>query len=214
MADTGKKPELQGHTQAERARALLAKRGMLRLRELAEAGIAEETMARLVRHGEVSRLSRGLYQLADTEVDAAHSLVEASKLVPKGIICLISALQYHGLTTQLSSQVWMAIQQNAWKPSISYPPIKSVRFGEQALTKGVEIHQIEGVDVRIYNVAKTVVDCFRYRNKIGMDIALEALRESLHKRRCTANELWKMAQELHVLNVMKPYLESMTYNAA
>jgi len=213
MAESGPQ-QPQRPSQAERAQALLAEHGMLRLRELTEAGIGEETLARLVRQGRVIRSSRGLYQLSDTEIDAAHSLAEVAKLVPKGVICLISALQYHGLTTQLPSQVWIAIDRTAWKPAVSYPPIRIVRFGDRSMNTGVETHTIDGVPVRITSVAKTVVDCFRYRNKIGTDVAIEALRESLQKRRCSASELWKLARDLRILSVMRPYLESAANDGA
>ncbi|MFO0291729.1 MAG: type IV toxin-antitoxin system AbiEi family antitoxin domain-containing protein [Rhodospirillales bacterium] len=209
MPDIAAKRARVKRPQPEHARAILAEHGVLRLREIVDAGIAEETIARLVRRGEVIRLTRGLYQLADHKVAAAHSLVEATKQVPRGVICLLSALQYHGLTTQLPSRVWIAIDRNAWKPTVQHPPLRVLRFGGKALTVGVEIHTIEGIAVPIYGVAKTVVDCFRYRNKIGLDVALEALRESLRKRRCAPNELWRLAHELRILSIMKPYLEAM-----
>lgn len=209
-----KDPSAPKVTQANRARALLSERGMLRLSEFAEAHIAEETVARLVRQGEVIRLSRGLYQLADAEIETAHTLVEAAKIVPKGVICLLSALQFHGLTTQLPSQVWMAIGRNAWRPSRSYPPLRLMYYGEHALMAGIETHHIEGVDVHIYSAAKTVIDCFRYRNKIGIDLAIEALRDCLRKRLSTGNELWMLAKDQRILSVMNPYLESMTYHGA
>jgi predicted transcriptional regulator of viral defense system len=209
MPDIAAKRARVKRPQPEHARAILAEHGVLRLREIVDAGIAEETIARLVRRGEVIRLTRGLYQLADHKVAAAHSLVEATKQVPRGVICLLSALQYHGLTTQLPSRVWIAIDRNAWKPTAQHPPLRVLRFGGKALTVGVEIHTIEGIAVPVYGVAKTVVDCFRYRNKIGLDVALEALRESLRKRRCAPNELWRLAHELRILSVMKPYLEAM-----
>lgn len=185
---------------------------MVRLREFAAAGVAEETVARLVRDGTVTRLARGLYQLANAKPDAAHSMAEAAKLVPKGVICLISALQFHGITTQLPSRVWMAIDRTTRRPAISHPPIRFVRFGERALIEGIEVHTIEGVPVRIYGAAKTVVDCFRYRNKIGTDVALEALHEALRKRRCSTNDIWKFARGLRILNVIRPYLEAMATN--
>jgi predicted transcriptional regulator of viral defense system len=195
-------------SQAKQAQKLLAERGMVRLREFVAAGVAEETVVRLVRQGNVIRLSRGLYQLSDAKPAAAHSMAEAAKLVPKGVVCLISALQFHGLTTQLPSRIWMAIGRTAWKPSVSYPPIRFVRFGERALNTGIEVHTIEGVPTRVYGVAKTVVDCFRYRNKIGTDVALEALREALRKHKCSANDIWKLARNLRILSVIRPYLEA------
>ncbi len=145
---------------------------------LKAAGIGEETVARLARQGRLLRLARGLYQLPDAELAAGHSLAEAAKLVPKGVICLLSALQFHGLTLQVPSSVWMAIGRGARKPRIAYPPLRFVRFGVAALDAGVQQHRIEGVSVRIFDPAKTVVDCFRYRNKVGLDLALEALREA------------------------------------
>lgn len=211
---TGRSRHSEPPSQARQAQKLLAERGMVRLREFVAAGVAEETVARLVRRGNVTRLSRGLYQLYDAKPTAAHSMAEAAKLVPKGVICLISALQFHGLTTQMPSHIWMAIDRTAWKPSVSYPPIRFVRFGERSLNAGVEVHMVERVPTRVYGVAKTVVDCFRYRNKIGMDVALEALRESLHKRRCSANDIWKLARDLRILSVIRPYLEAMATDGA
>lgn len=201
-------------SQARRALRLLAKQGMVRLREFISAGIAEETIARLVRENKVVRLARGLYQLQGAQVEAEHSMAEAAKLVPKGVICLISALQFHGLTTQLPSQVWMAIDRTTRRPSISYPPIRFVRFGRRALIEGVGVHTIESVSVRVYSPAKAVVDCFRYRNKIGTDVAIEALRDALRKRLCTPSEIWKLARDLRILTVMRPYLEAVAANGA
>lgn len=214
MPSAGKKTPRPRLPQAMRARGLLATRGMLRLRELRREGIAEETVARLVRRGHVVRLARGLYQLAGRPVDARHSLAEVSKQVPNATICLISALQFHGLTTQLPSRIWIAIDRQAWKPTTTSPPIKVVRFGPKALTIGIQIHRIEGVAVRVYSPAKTVVDCFRFRNKVGTDVAIEALRESLRTRQCTVNEIWKLAARLRILSVMKPYLEVMACGPA
>jgi predicted transcriptional regulator of viral defense system len=209
-------PQKPAHTlsQAKRAQSLLAERGMVRLREFIAVGIAEETLSRLVKQGSVVRLSRGLYQLAGTPPASAHSMAEATKLVPKGVVCLISALQFHELTTQLPSSVWMAVGRTAWKPKLSYPPVRFVRFGDLALTTGIETHTIEGVSVRIFSAAKTVVDCFRYRTKVGTDVAIEALRMALRKQQCTPNDIWKLAKSLRALTVIRPYLESATSDAA
>jgi len=196
-------------TQKARAIALLKDRGMLRLKDFIADGIGEETMARLVEEQVVVRLARGLYQLADVDIHASHTFAEAAVLVPKGVICLISALQFHELTLQLPSVVWMAIDRTTWKPKIDYPPIRFVRFTGQALTDGVERHRIENVEVPVYKPAKTVVDCFRYRNKIGLNVAIEGLREGLRNRRFTPAELGQYARSSRIWSVMRPYVEAM-----
>src|SRR6185437_12680963 len=129
----------------------------------------------------VVRPARGLYQLPEPPRHAAHTLAEAASLVPKGVICLISALQFHELTLQMPSEIWMAIDRTAWRPRIEYPPVRFVRFSGTALTDGVKRHRIEGVEVAITDPARTIVDCFRYRGKVGLDVALEGLREGLRK---------------------------------
>lgn len=203
-------------TVAQRLRALdlLKARGMLRLKDFIAAGIGPETLARLVREQAVVRPARGLYQLPDTDVDAAHSLAEAAVRVPKGVVCLVSALQYHGLTLQMPSVVWMAIDRAAWRPKIDHPPVRFVRFSGSALTEGVERHRIENIDVPITDPARTIVDCFRYRTKIGLDVAMEGLREGLRRRRCTPDQLWRYARKARVWSVMRPYVEAMVSDAA
>ena len=202
------------NTQRDRAFDLLKARGVLRQRDFAAEGIAPETLARLVREKRLVRPARGLYQLPDTQIDAGHALVEAAVLVPKGIICLTSALQYHDLTLQMPSSVWMAIERSAWLPKIDYPPIRFVRFSGSGLTEGIEQYAIEGVAVRMTNPARTIIDCFRYRAKVGLDVAMEGLREGLRRRRCTADELWHLAQNARVWSVMRPYLEAIAADGA
>jgi hypothetical protein len=203
-------------TSAQRTRALdlLKSRGMLRLKNFVAEGIGPETLARLVREEAVVRPARGLYQLPDARVEAAHSLAEAAVLVPKGVICLISALQYHELTLQMPAAVWMAIERTAWRPKIDYPRIRFVRFTGPALKDGVERHLIEGVAVPITNPARSIVDCFRYRGKVGLDVAIEGLREGLRRGRCTPDELWRHARTARVWSVMRPYVEAMVSDAA
>jgi len=203
------KIEPERPTQRDRALALLADHGMARLSEFGEAGIAQETVARLAREGEIVRLARGLYQLPDAELDANHSLAEAAKLVPKGIVCLLSAAQFHRLTVHTPPAVWLAIERTARKPRIDHPPLRIVRFGGAAFTMGVKEHEIEGVPVRIYDPAKSVVDCFRYRNKIDLDVALEALREGLRQQRCKPDDLYRYAQATRSWTVLRPYAEAM-----
>lgn len=203
-------------TTAQRLRALdlLKTRGMLRLKDFVAEGIGPETLARLVREEAVVRPARGLYQLPDAHVEAAHTLAEAAVLVPKGVICLTSALQYHELTLQMPSAVWMAIDRVAWRPKIDYPAIRFVRFAGSALTEGIERHRIENVDVPITNPAKTIVDGFRYRTKIGLDVAMEGLREGLRRRRCKPDQLWRYARKARVWSIMRPYVEAMASDGA
>jgi len=134
--------------------------------------------------------------------------------VPKGVICLTSALQFHELTLQMPSTVWMAIDRTGWKPRVDYPPIRFVRFSGTMLTDGVELHRIEGVPVKVFGPAKTIVDCFRYRNKIGLDTALEGLKEGLRRRRVTSDRLWRFAKEGRVWSVMRPYVEAIVADGA
>jgi predicted transcriptional regulator of viral defense system len=148
-----------------------------------------------------------LYQLPDADVEGTHTLAEAAALVPKGIVCLTSALQFHELTLQMPSAVWMAIERSAWRPKIDYPPIRFVRFSGLSLTAGVERHRIEGVIVSITDQARTIVDCFRYRSKVGVDVAIEGLREGFRRRRYTADDLWRYAREARIWSVMRPYVE-------
>jgi predicted transcriptional regulator of viral defense system len=201
-------------TQKERALGLLRTKGMLRLKDFIAKDIDPETLARLVRSGQVVRPARGLYQLSDAPVDATHALAEAAALVPRGIVCLISALQFHGLTLQMPSAVWMAIERTAWKPTISYPPVRFVRFSGWAMTEGVERYPVHSRKLPITDPARTIVDCFRYRNKIGIDVAMEGLREGIRKRKCTPDELWRYAKKARSWTIMRPYVETVVANAA
>jgi len=201
-------------TQRTRALDLLKACGMLRLKDFVAEGIGPETLARLIQEDAVTRPARGLYQLPDAQVEAHHTLAEAVALVPKGIVCLTSALQYHELTLQMPSAVWMAIERTAWRPKIDYPRIRFVRFSGDALTDGVVRHRIERIEVPITDPVRTIVDCFRYRTKVGLDVAMEGLREGLRRRRCTPDELWRYARKARVWSVMRPYVEAMVSDAA
>jgi predicted transcriptional regulator of viral defense system len=146
--------------------------------------------------------------LPQANITENHSVAEACKKVPRGVICLLSALRLHGLTTQNPFEVWMAIDRKARLPKPESPKFRFVRYSGDALTAGVEVRRIEKVPVRVYGVAKTVVDCFKYRNKIGLDVALEALRECRRGHAAGMDELWRYAKTCRVANVMRPYLES------
>ena len=193
----------------ERIISLTKKAGIIRSRDLDEYGIPREYLRRLCDRGVLERQARGIYTLRGAEITEHHSLVQACKRAPKGVICLLSALRFHGLTTQSPFEIWMAIDRKARLPKVEGVPLHVVRFSGRALTEGIERHRIEGVDVSVYCPAKTVADCFKYRNKIGLDVALEALRECRRERRCTMDDLWRFAKVCRVANVMRPYLEAM-----
>ncbi len=208
-------------TQQDLAQALLHEKGMVRLSEFKERGVTAATLSRMVEKGLVLRLGRGLYQLVDAELDTHHTLAEAAKLVPKGIICLTSALAYHGLTDTIPSRIWIAIGAKDRKPAAMSIPLKFVRFGEKVFRSGIEDHVIEGVKVRVYNPAKTVVDLFRYRqsegrryqNSPGLNLAIEGLREALKRRKTTPSEIAAFAEQAGIWKIMRPYLDTVIADA-
>ena len=171
--------------------------------------------------GLILQLRRGLYQLPDASLDVNHSLAEAAKLVPKGIICLTSALAFHELTDTIPSRVWIAIGSKDRRPRATQPPLQFVRFRQKVLTSGIKEHLVEGVRVRIYSPAKTIVDLFRYRQRAGkryqkspgLNLALEGLREALRERKATPAEIARYANEAGIWKIVQPYLEAMTANA-
>jgi len=197
-------------TKRERILRLLKKTGVLRPRDLEEVGISGVYLNKLYAEGLLDRPSRGLYTLADSEPSEYRTIAEAGKRVPHGVVCLLSALRFHDLTTQAPFEAWLAIDEKARLPNIDYPPVRIVRFSGQALSYGVEEHKVDGVNVHIYSPAKTVADCFKYRNKIGLDVAIEALRDCLRQRKATLDELWSSAKVCRMSNVMRPYLEAVT----
>ncbi len=178
-------------------------------REIVAAGIHRPVLTRLVATGEIERIARGIYRLPEQPITEHHGLAVASTAVPHGVVCLLSALQFHGIGTQLPSEVWLTIDRRARRPSLEYPPLRIVRSSGAALTEGVESHRLEGRTVRIYGVAKTLADCFKYRNKIGLDVGLEALREAWRARRFTMADLDRYARICRVQRVMRPYLEAL-----
>lgn len=188
--------------------SLLKQQPTLRPCHLARHGIPRSTLYALHRQGRVEQRGRGLFALPNQEVSEHHTLVEAIQRVPHGVVCLLSALRFHALGTQNPHEIWLAIDVKARKPTLNYPPLHIVRFSGAALREGIELHAIEGVELPVTSIAKTVADCFKYRNKIGLDVALEALRVCRRERRCTIAELWQMATVCRVQNVIRPYLEA------
>jgi len=190
-------------------KSLTATQGLLRPKDLEKLGIPRSYLYRFVEQRKLTRLQRGLYMMADAELAENQSLLEVSRKVPNAVVCLISALRFHEITTQLPHEVWIAIDVDDRKPSITCPPIRVVRFSGQALRFGIREQLINGVKLRVYSPAKTVADCFKFRNKIGLDIAIEALREVYRQKKATTDELWEAAKVCRVSKVMLPYMESL-----
>jgi predicted transcriptional regulator of viral defense system len=196
-------------TAEERARQLLQDTGVLRPRDLAAHGIPPRYASRLVRRGLLERIDHGVYTAADGDIHEYQSLAEVSRRMPHAVICLLSALRFHDLTTQAPFEVWVLVDDHAYVPRTTRLPVRVFYASGAALTEGVEEHRILGVPVRVTSPAKTVADCFKYRSKVGLDVALEALRETWRERRATMDELWHCAKVCRVARVMRPYLESL-----
>ena len=181
-----------------------------RPRDLAGHGINRVQLRDAVAAGIVNRSGRGLYMLPDADITENHTFVEIGKRIPNGILCLLSALRFHQLTTQNPHQVWLALDHKAWRPAMGTVAIRVIYSSGAALNEGVEEHCVEGVPIKVYSPAKTVADCFKFRNKVGLDVALEALRETWRARRATMKDMEHYARIDRVANVMRPYFESLT----
>lgn len=192
----------------QRIRTLLRRAGTARSRDLVAAGVTRSELSRRVASGQLLRVARGLYAMPDYQGGEHSALVAVAKRAPGVLFCLLTALRIHELTTQAPFEVWIAIGNKDHPPRLDYPPLRTVRFSAAALAAGVETHQVDGTAIRVTSVAKTVADCFKFRNKIGLDVALEALREARREKKATADELWRYAKINRVTNVMRPYLEA------
>jgi predicted transcriptional regulator of viral defense system len=195
----------------DRALALTRARGIARARDYQEAGIPLVYLKRLRDDGSLVQLGRGLYQIASAAgTDANHSLAEAARIMPKGVVCLLSALRYFDLTTQLPHAVWITLPRNVRKPISPAFPIEVIYATEPSYSAQVEHLQVEGVDVPIYSIAKTIADCFKHRRRIGQDVAVEALRDAIRRRKSTPGQIMEAARINRVSAIMKPYLEALT----
>ena len=195
---------------AQRVLALARRRGVLRPRDLDAQGLPREVLRRLYRAGKLERRARGIYVVADAPLSEHALLSAASARVPGGVICLLSALRFHDLTTQNPSEVWLAIDHKARVPKEPELPLRIVHFSGPARTSGIETYVVGGVRVPVYGAAKTVADCFKYRRKIGVDVAIEALRDCWRTGKCSIDELSHFATMCRVTTVMRPYLETVT----
>lgn len=190
------------------AMQLLNEQGIVRSRDLERAGVSRSQIRRLVQQGRIERVGRGLYQRSGAPLSEHQNLAEIARRVPDGVVCLLSALRFHGLTTQNPFEVWLAIEAKAWRPQVEHPPLRLIYLTGRALTEGVEEHTVDGVSVRVFSAAKTVADCFKFRNKIGIDVAIEALREYRRAHPKELEAVWHAAEVDRVTRVIRPYLEA------
>ncbi|MFT3813442.1 MAG: type IV toxin-antitoxin system AbiEi family antitoxin domain-containing protein [Acidovorax sp.] len=194
-------------THTQRVLDLAHQKGLLRTSDLDVIEAPRVVLTRLTAAGLLDKVGRGLYRLPSHTGSEHEGLAVVATKVPQAVFCLLTALQFHELTTQLPRQVWIAMPRGSHVPRLDYPPIKMVQMTDDVYAAGVEEHQRDGVTLRVYGAAKTVVDCFKHRNKIGLDVALEALKDARAKRKATADDLWRYAKLCRVANVMRPYLE-------
>jgi predicted transcriptional regulator of viral defense system len=183
--------------------------GIVRPRDIEAMGLPREYLLRLHRQGKIVRSGRGLYSLPDGAITEHHSYAEVASRVPGGVFCLLSALAFHEITTQSPTSLWIALPQGARRPAIRTPSVRVVRLSGASLTEGIENHKVEGVPIRVYSAAKTVADSFKFRNKIGLDVAIEALKDSLQQKKATVNEIHRYAKVCRVSNIIRPYMEAL-----
>jgi predicted transcriptional regulator of viral defense system len=183
--------------------------GIVRPRDIEAVGLPREYLLRLCRQGKLVRSGRGIYTLPEAPISERHSYAEVAKRVPEAVFCLLSALAFHEITTQSPASIWIALRQGARKPAINSPSLRIVRLSGPSLTDGIENHNVEGVTVRVYSAAKTVADCFKFRNKIGLDVAIEALKDTVRQKKASINEIYRYAKICRVSNVIRPYMEAL-----
>ena len=199
-------------THTQRVLDLASQKGLLRASDLDAIDAPRVVLTRLIAAGLLDRVGRGLYRLPGHPISEHEGLMVVATKAPQAVFCLLTALQFHGLTTQLPRQVWIAMPRGSHSPRIDYPPIRMVQMAGRAHLSGVEEHLCNEVKVRIYSPAKTVVDCFKHRNKIGLDVALEALKDAWRTRKASADDLWRYAQDCRVATVMRPYMEAVAHD--
>ena len=188
---------------------LFKNKRVIRPLDLEKAGIPRVTLTRLTNKGLIEKIGWGLYRLKDANYSEHESLITVAAKVPQTVFCLLTALQFHGLTTQLPRKIWIAMLQKSHMPKIDYPPIKMILYSGNAFTSGIESYKKNQVTIRVYSIEKTIADCFKHRNKIGINVAIEALKDAKEKKRISAEKLWQFAKICRVTNVMRPYLESL-----
>ncbi len=192
-----------------RVLAIARRQKIIRPRDVEAIGVPREYLLRLMRQGVIRRTGRGIYEVSDAKPTEHHSLAVVAKEIPKGVVCLLSALRFHELTTQQPSEVWIGIPVRSRSPRKSTTAHRVVRYSEKTFKAGLQVHELEGIAVRIFTAAKTVADCFKYRNKIGLDVAIEALKDALKRRKATVDEIERYARICRVSRIIRPYLEAL-----
>src|SRR3989338_1155211 len=200
---------MMSQTQIQRVLKLFRKTTTIRTSDLKEKDIPYSVLARMVSAGLLQKVSRGLYRQSNTQMSEKEEMVNIALRVPQAVFCLYTALQFHELTTQLPREIWIAMPQGSHKPKIDYPPIQMIQFTKKIYGEGVDTVIVDQVPIRIYNPAKTVVDCFKFRNKVGLDVALEALKDALHQKKVTSDELYYFAKIERVVKIILPYMEAL-----
>lgn len=188
------------------------KQSVVRPKDLVDAGLPKDYLHQLASEGVIEKLGRGLYRLPERDISQWANWMEAQRRVAKGVFCLMSALVFHRFTTQNPHELWIAIPNKAWRPEIDYPPVRYITMSGAALDEGVEKHNIEGVNLQVYSAAKTVADCFKFRRHVGIDVAIEALKEGWHERKFTMDELMHFAEICRVKKVIQPYAETIVHS--
>lgn len=186
---------------------MLEKTSTLRSCDLKKMHIPRMTLARMIEAGVLEKVARGLYRKSGVLVSENEELITVAKKTPKAVFCLFTALRFHDLTTQPARGVWIAMPHGSHAPAMQYPHVKMIQLTGQVYSSGIETVVTDHVKIKVYNPAKTVVDCFKFRNKIGLDVALEALKDALRKKKVTLDELYRFAKIERVLKIMQPYLE-------
>ncbi|KTD61863.1 type IV toxin-antitoxin system AbiEi family antitoxin domain-containing protein [Legionella spiritensis] len=187
---------------------MVREKGIIKISELTKKGITRATVSRLVSENKLEKIATGLYCLPETEFSEKESLVILASRVPQAVFCLLTALQIHELTTQLPRKVWIAMPRGSHTPKIDYPPVKMIQYSKEVYEEGIETIESDNIKLRVYNSAKTIADCFKHRTTIGIDVAIEALKEAYSKNKVSMDELWHYAKICRVANIMRPYLEA------
>jgi predicted transcriptional regulator of viral defense system len=193
----------------EHVGAIVQKRTLVRSKELKGLSVSRSHLWNLAKAGKIERVGRGLYRSKEAPISVNETLLEVAKMVPLGVLCLSSALRYHELTTENPFEIWLAIERGTWSPKLDYPPVRVVHFSEAAFKFGIETRTVDGGKLRVYSPAKTVADCFKFRSKIGMETAIQALRSAYRENKATMDQIWNAAKVCRVVNVMRPYMESL-----
>ena len=198
-------------THSQRVLDLAARKGLLRASDLETIKVPRIVLARMTAAGLLDKVGRGIYRLPAESATEQETLAAVATRVPQAVFCLLTALQFHGLTTQLPRRVWIAMPRGSHTPRIDYPPVTMVQMTGASYSAGIEGVVRDGASLKVYSVAKTVADCFKHRNRIGLDVALEALKGAWAKRKAATDDLWRYAEVCRVANVMRPYLEAVTH---